>query len=257
MKNKHYLTLAAISVAAIASPSYAASVGTDNASATAYAGGWLNGTDGSITGPGAYGEWFLNPGAGVTHEIASVSSLSGNAPSLDTNGVSFRMLGDGAEATAFRFIDPNGLSVGQSFSIELAVNFRGGYKGIDLRGAADGDPTLFNFNVSENYVISNATTGNGDITDNSYSDDTLFTFVFEQTSAGGGNWSITRSGGVSSFNSGTYTGVARSIKLYANAGGSNEDALFVNSLSTVPEPSHYGLMIGAGTLGLLLLRRRR
>ncbi|WP_269542547.1 PEP-CTERM sorting domain-containing protein [Cerasicoccus fimbriatus] len=254
MKKIHYLAMSAISSVAFTSSLSAAVVGTDNASATAYSGGWLDGTDGSITGPGAYGIWFLNPGADITHEVASVSSLSGNPPSLDTGGVSFRMLGNGAEATAFRFIDPAGLSVGQSFSIDLAVNFRGGNKGIDMRGS--GEATIFNFNIGgDDYTVNGAATGNGSI-GSAYSDDTLFTLTFEQTSGSGGNWSIARSGGVTDLDSGTYTGIATSFKLYANAGGSNEDALFINNLATVPEPGQYALLFGMGMLGLAFLRRR-
>ncbi|GHC06685.1 PEP-CTERM sorting domain-containing protein [Cerasicoccus arenae] len=257
MKHRNYLAIAAIGGVALSSSSFAAIIGTDNASASAYSGGWVDGTDGSITGIGAYGTWFLNPGVDITHSIASVSSLSSNPPNLDTSGVSFRMTGtNGQEATAFRFIDPAGLVVGQSFSIDLAVNFRNGFKGIDMRGADTN--AIFNFNIgSDDYVVSAAATGNGSIGD-SYSDNTLFSIVFEQTSLAGGNWSIARSGGVTDFDSGTYTGIASSIKLYVGGtDGSDADALFFNNLATVPEPSHYGLMIGVGAMGLLFLRRRR
>lgn len=249
MKKLTYPLLVILSLLALSTAAHAATEGTDNASATAYNSGWTDGTDGSITGPGAYGQWFLNADtADIIHEIASVSSLSANPPSLDTSGESFRMVGqNGQEATAFRFIDPAGLDIGQTFSIELAVNFRNGFKGIDLRGTAD--ETIFNFNIGgDDYVVNNATTGNGSIGD-TYSDNTLFTLGFEQTSALGGNWTIARSGGVSDFDSGTYTGLARSIKLYVGStDGTNADAFFANSLSTVPEPS--SVAVGFAVLGL-------
>ncbi|WOO41785.1 hypothetical protein [Rubellicoccus peritrichatus] len=241
-----------------------ATLGSDNASATAYDGGWTDGTDGSITGPGAFGQWFLNADTtDIVHEVTSVSSLSSNAPNLDTGGRSFRMLGrqvggDPNEATAFRFIDPAGLSVGQTFSIDIAVNFRNGFKGIDLRSSAVGDPTIFNFNIGgDDYVVNNAATGNGSI-GNTYSDDTLFNVAFEQTSAGGGTWSITRSGGVTDFDTGTYTGVARSIKLYAGGtDGNNQDALFANNLLTVPEPAQVAFMLGFAALIGVSVRKYR
>ena len=237
---------------------FSANVGTDNASAAAYDSGWVNGTDGFITGPDAYGMWFLNDDtAEIIHETASVSSLSSNAPLLDTDGVSFRMYGaNGSEATAFRFIDPNGLSTAQSFSIDIAVNFRNGYKGIDLRGLSE--ETIFNFNIgSDDYVVNNAATGNGSI-GNTYSDDTLFHIVFEQVSPTGGNWTITRSGGVDDFASGTYEGVARSLKLYVGGtAGTDADALFFNNLSTVPEPAHMSVFFGVIVSGFVAMRRRR
>jgi hypothetical protein len=252
------LVLALASGIALPSLAFSATVGTDNASASAYDSGWANETDGSITGPGAYGMWFLNPDTSdITHETASVSSLSSNAPLLDTNGVSFRMAGtNGAEATAFRFIDPGGLSAGQSFSIDLAVNFRNGYKGIDLRGTSE--ETIFNFNVGDDdYVVNSAATGNGSI-GNTYSDDTLFHIVFTQDSASGGTWSITRSGGVDDYASGTYDGVARSIKLYVGStAGTDADALFFNNLSTIPEPGQMAVLFGAVAYGLVALRRRK
>lgn len=259
MKNVLYPILVTLSLG-LASSAQAATLGTDNASASAYSGGWTDGSDGSITGPGAYGVWFLNADtADIVHEIASVSSLSGNAPSsLDTSGVSFRMEGtNGQEATAYRFIDQAGLDTGQSFSIQLAVNFRNGFKGIDLRGSSD--ENIFNFNIGDDdYVVNNATSGNGSI-GNDYSDNTLFTIQFDQTTITGGNWSITRSGGVTDFDAGTYTGVARSIKLYVGStGGTDADALFANSLATVPEPEESAALIsGMLLLALFCFRRRK
>ncbi|MEO0796877.1 MAG: hypothetical protein AAFX93_17080 [Verrucomicrobiota bacterium] len=256
MNNRYYLTLA-LGCVTLTSASFAANLGTDNASATAYQSGWVDGTDGSITGPGAYGLWFLNADtADIIHEVASVGSLSSNPPNLNTGGLSFRMAGsNGQESTAFRFIDPSGLSVGQSFSIDLAVNFRNGFKGIDIRDADTSN--LLNFNVGgDDYVVNDATTGNGSI-GSTYSDNSLFTVLVEQTSLNGGVWSITRSGGVSDFDTGTYSGVPSSIKLYVGSTtGTDADALFFNNLSTIPEPGHFGLMIGTSLLGLLLLRRR-
>ncbi len=255
MKTVPYLALITSS-ALLALPCFGAYTGTDNASASAYSGGWVDGSNGHITGPDAYGMWFLNADtADIIHETASVSSLSSNAPNLNTGGVSFRMMGkNGQEATAFRFIDDDGLSAGQTFSIDLAVNFRNGYKGIDLRGISD--ENIFNFNIGDDdYTVNGALTGNGSIGD-SYSDNTLFHIVFEQVDVSGGNWTITRSGGVSDTASGTYAGIARSFKLYiGSTAGTDADALFFNNLATVPEPSQSALLFGIICIGILLRRR--
>ena len=48
-----------------------------------------------------------------------------------------------------------------------------------------------------------------------YSNNTVFKLVFTQTSAAGGTWTLTRSGGFSKTASGTYSGVAGGFKFYA------------------------------------------
>lgn len=233
-------------------------LGTDNASAPEYAFGWTNGSDGSITGPGAYGQWFLNTNIASAYTIASAAGV-GNASAavIDSAGVSFRIFQTGSEAAAFRFIDPAGLGAGQTFSLQMAVNFRDGFKGIDLRGDTLGDPTIFNFNVGgDDYVVSNAATGNGSI-GSTYSSFTIFTLSFTQVDGSGGTWSLDRTGGVTSATNGTYSGVARSFKLYQNSPNAlTENALFVNNLSTVPEPSTLGLLL-LGGVGAWAWRRRR
>ncbi len=219
--------------------------GTDNASATAYSDGWATGDNGFITGSGAFGAWTLTPSnpiggfAGVF--IGDSRNLASGLTGADINssGVSFGMYANGnqpVQLDALRsFSSP--LSVGQTFSIDLAVNYRNGIKGIDLRN--DGtNATIFNFNVAnDDYVVQNAATGNGSI-GNSYSSNTAFNLSFTQTSATAGTWQITRSGGVSDSDTGTYTGLAASFKLYVgNTGGGAESDLYANnlSLSAVPE----------------------
>ncbi len=218
------------------SKSVAANLGTDNASAPAYAAGWSNGTDGGINGLGAFGQWFLNTNLPTAYTISSAAGI-GNADSavIDSAGVSFRILQTNGEASAFRFLDPAGLGVRQTFSIQMAVNFRNGFKGFDLRGAGAGDPTIFNFNIGgDDYVVNGAESGNGSV-GNTYSANSVFTISFTQTSGAGGTWSIVRSGGVTSVTNGTYTGVARSIKLYNSSPGPEpENALFVNNLAITP-----------------------
>jgi hypothetical protein len=215
------------------SKSVAANLGTDNASAPAYAAGWSNGTDGGINGLGAFGQWFLNTNLPTAYTISSAAGI-GNAASavIDSAGGAFRILQTNGEASAFRFLDPAGLGVGQTFSIQLAVNFRSGYKGLDLRGVGTNDPRIFNFNIGgDDYIVNGAESGNGSV-GSTYSANSVFTLSFTQTSGSGGTWSIARSGGVTSSTNGTYTGVARSIKLYNSSPGPEpEHALFVNNLA--------------------------
>lgn len=245
-----------LALLAVVGMGHAALIGEDNAAAAAYDDGWTTGDDGTSGGdPGAFGQWFL--GGDGSHSIGDSTQVAGGAGGdINSAGESFRMQApNGTYADAYRFLDPAGLSVGQTFSIDMAVNFRGGFKGIDLRGPEPDNNTLFNFNIGgDDYVVDQAETGNGSI-GNAYSNNTVFRLEFTQTSATGGTWAITRSGGVADYDTGTYTGVARSIKLYIGGmGTAQEDDLFVNNLAIVPEPASQSLLALAG---LLLAGRRR
>jgi beta-glucanase (GH16 family)/lysophospholipase L1-like esterase len=230
--------LATLLISALPGIARAAALGTDNASAPAYAAGWSNGSDGGITGTSAFGQWFLNTNLPSAYTIASAAGV-GNAfaAAIDSSGVSFRLFQTNTYVDAYRYIDPSGLGVGQTFTVQMAVNFRDGFKGIDLRSSASNEPTIFNLNVGgEDYTVNGAATGNGSV-GNTYSANTVFTLSFTQTNWTGGSWSVVRSGGVSSTNTGTYTGAPRSIKLYNSPGNSlAENALFVNNLSVTPVP---------------------
>ncbi|MEM7147347.1 MAG: PEP-CTERM sorting domain-containing protein [Verrucomicrobiota bacterium] len=243
--------------------SEAANIGLDTAAATAYDSGWLNGTDGSISGD-AFIPWGLSTAGTDTdntagHLIGDSTQLDGgNGADINTTGESFEMWGEGtASANAFRTFNGGDLGVGQTFSIDIAVNFRNGNKGINLR---DDNTEIFNFNIGgDDYVVNNAATGNGSIGD-TYSADTAFNLSFTQTSVGGGDWSITRSGGVNDVDSGTYLGSPDNFQLYVAGtdqtsvpNGNPADRLYANSPQIIPEPAA-GLLL---TLALLFLKARR
>jgi len=246
---------------------HAANLDVDNASASAYGGGWFVSSytlDGTVASGAGFGGWNLRADPNAAVRIESVASLGGGTL-LDTGSASFRLSGGWYEATpgnwtqayakAERWLDPAGLDVGQAFTFQMAVNYRNGAKGVDLFGI-DGTK-IFNFNVGgDNYVVGNATTGNGSI-GNDYSNDTLLGFRFEQTNSAGGSWAITRSGGLSDLDSGTYTGVVRRFDFYAGGtDNNNPDALFFNNFAIIPEPSTGPLFVG-GLLAVSCLRRRR
>lgn len=230
-------------------------VGSDSANDVAYNGGWTNGTDGGTAG--TFGAWALtSEGAQSGHFIGSSTSLSSPGADINSGGEAFGMFGHTSQTSeAFRDFNGNSLGVGQTFSLDLAVNFRNGNKGFDLRDSSDS--VIFNFNIgNDDYVVNLAASGNGSIGD-TYSSVTSFNLSFTQTSALGGTWTITRSGGVSDTDSGTYSGIAENFKFYESnttGGGAAEDNLFFNNLTVVPEPASAFLgLIGA----TLLLRRRR
>ncbi len=232
----------------------AVTVGTDSADSAAYGSGFTNGSDGGTAG--TFGAWsFSNSPTNSGNLIGDSTQLNGD---INTGGVSFGMFANGAGfANANRDFNTNELAVGQTFSVSLAVNFRNGNKGFSL---FDGGTEIFNFNIGgDNYVVNNAATGNGSTTsglpDNGYNSNSVFDLSFSQTTGTGGTWSITRSGGLSDLDTGTFAGVADNFRLYiaSTDGGTPNNDLYFNNLSVVPEPS--ALLLGA--VGSLILLRRR
>ena len=255
------LAFGLLTTVAVAGMLNAATEGTDNASVEPPYETWNTGDDGSVTGPSAFGPWtFTDEGDNAGHFIGDSRSLNDSGTGGDINSTgneSWGMFGHtGHEASAARSFD-SGLAVGQTFSIDIAVNFRSGFKGLDLR---QGSTAIFNFNIaSDDYVVQFAATGNGSI-GSTYSETTAFRLSFTQTSASGGSWTIARSGGVTDLDSGTYTGVPDGFNLYIGdtvGGGLNENNLFANNLAIVPEPSSLSLLAGPAILGAWFYVRRR
>lgn len=234
----------------------------DNADQPAYASGWTNLSNGAsnttVLGPWVFGG---NAVSGTSAMIASSTTL-GTSGTIDVNGKSFELsdtTSTNSYIDVFRFILGD-LKVGETFSLDMQVNFRSGFKGINVRGVDDAT-SLFKFEVGnqgagDDYVVSNAATGNGSI-GNAYSNDTRFNIALEQTSLSGGAWTVTRTGGINSTSLGTYTGQLSSIQLYTFlAGSSAENAIFYNNFEVLPEPATISTILAAALLGLPWLRRR-
>ncbi len=213
MKTVHSRTLCLLSIAtfALAAASHAATPGTDNADEAVYQDGWKSGGNGGM----GFKAWNLVlSGQGDAGGFFIGDSKKTGAADINVNSKSFGMFGhEKAKSTdAYRSFDAP-LEVGQSFSVEILSNFRDGNKGVDLRGADE--KAIFNFNIgADDYVVHLAATGAGSV-GNDYSNNTVFKLVFTQTSASGGTWTLTRSGGFSKTVTGTYNGVAAGFKFYA------------------------------------------
>ena len=222
--------------------SWAARVGLDNATNTNYptAGTnipinqWVN--TGNVSGT-PFGGWWFEGNGDWAIGTASQSTLGGGSTALDTGGKSLLLkganipAGAGGFTKASRYIDPNGLTAGQYFSFDLAVNWRNGFKGVDVFAAVGTNSVqVFNFNVGgDDYAINGTTIGN------SYSSDSMFNVRFDQTSADGGSWTLTRSGGVSDIETGTYAGVIRNFSFYiGGTDAGNENVMIVNNLKVGP-----------------------
>lgn len=257
--------------------SHAAVIGTDNTTAGAYADGWQSGDNGAVSGAPFTG-WNLvaNQPTGTfagffTQDSTTISNsngTTGNGGNINTGGKAFGMYGGGAgsEADAYRSFNGGPLAIGQAFSVDLVVNFRNGFKGINVRNFGD-DATLFNFKVaplttngitSDDYFVNSATTGNGSL-GSGYSSNSVFHVTLTQTSAAGGVWRVDRSGGIIDSDTGTYTGLPSSIKLYVGGtDGGDPNNLYANNLAitAVPEPATFAV-VGGASLAMFSRRRRR
>lgn len=238
----------------------AAVVGSDDASQAAYSSGWANGSNGGTTG--AFGNWVLTSGGGSSgHFIGDSTNLAAgnNGADINSSGSSFGMYGHSEQtATAERSLASD-LGIGQSFLIDLAVNWRNGNKGFAMK---DSGSELFTLSVAgDKYTVSNVTTGGGDLFggggDLSYSSDTALAVILSQTSATGGDWSVVRSGGLTGTATGTYTGTPDRMRLYIiNTSNNGESNLYANNISVIPEPYSVAL-VGAALLGIGIVRRRK
>lgn len=237
---------------ALAAFSHAATIGVNNASALS--GGWNDGDNTNVLGT-PFGNWSLSAvdNGGFAGFFAG-SSIDVGGGNIDSGGQSFGIYGNaGGVANASMPLNSS-LATGQTLSFDLAVNFRNGNKGVDVFA---GGLKAFNLNIgSDDYIVSDAATGNGSLGDD-YSADTVFTLSFNQISAAEGLWEITRSGGVTSTTSGTYTGAISSLGLYVvDTEGGDPNNLYANNFTVVPEPSS-ALLGGIGVLVLLRRSRRR
>ena len=258
--------LSAIGLIGFASNSFAASAGTDNASLAAYSPNWVNASNGEATGD-AFLPWSLASvsGSGSAGFFTGDSTQlnSGSGGNINVSGDSWGLFANGdptAIATAQRFFTSNGtsisaLSVGQTFSISIAVNFTDNNRGFNLLDS--GSNTLFDLNIGSNFYSVNS----NNLPNQTYSANTVFALTFTQTSLTSGTWTLARTGGQTDSAGGTYNGDAAGLKLYiqdTSEGGGPED-LFANSLAVtaVPEASTVGLVAcGTGVLFLLSKRRR-
>lgn len=212
----------------------AATLGRDEADDSAYAKrpAWTSGENG---GTGFMGWNLVGTGEPATDRGFKIADSRGiNSDVNSPAGVAFGLFanGKGLAAEAYRTFDAP-LDVGQTFSVDVAVNFRSGQRGLDLRApASDNERVIFNFNVgAEDYVVHKAATGNGSV-GSTYDARSAFTLTFTQTGAAGGSWTVVRRGGVASKSTGTYEGRAAGVKFYVrDTDGGKENEFWINHLA--------------------------
>jgi hypothetical protein len=211
---------------------------------------WVNGSN---LGSG-FGPWDLFTSGSAGYFIGdSVAQGFGN---VNTSGSAFGMYGNPAGdnyANAQRALSTP-LSTGQAFSIDLAVAFRNGSKGISLfaGGFAEANQ-IWNFNVG-----GDAYTAGGTALGWAYAQDSVFSLTATQVSLTSVGISLVR--GSDTYNTNvTSAGGFSGFRAYVGStdAGDDRNNLFMNNMQAVPEPSTYALLtLSALALGGYAARSR-
>jgi hypothetical protein len=218
----------------------------DDAADSAYDDGWQHMDNGGY----GFGAWVMNAWSNSSAAYFGIgsSTANGGGSNIDTSGESFRIMNStdtNDYIEVFRYLN-SALEAGQTFSFDMDVNWREpAFKGIRLRD--DGDVTIFRLEVGEwdgqpsgTWVADVAGVNTQIHTD--YHEDTQYHVALEQTSSTGGTWSVTRSGGLSDLDSGSYTGKVSSFQLYSSLASSDaQQDIYFNSfdVSYTPGFDHY------------------
>ena len=257
------VTLAFLSFAATVP---ASTLGTDDASNYTTA-TWVSGSN---FGTG-FGAWsFTNNNDNTTnfagYFVGDSTANGSGIGNINTSGQAFGIYANpnGAFANADRAFAGGALTLGQTFALNLAVNFRNGGKGLNLYTSGT---QVFNFNIGNPgsgdgyyYTIGAGSAVNTNL---AYASDSVFTLAYTQQSATDGLFTITRtSAGTPAVNGTvsvpfTASGVT-SFRVYnSNASNSASDNLYFNNLAiTVPEPSSVIVAV-IGLAGIATAWRRR
>ena len=242
-------------------------IATDNASN--YGGTWANGNN---FGTG-FNAWNISNNDGGGNFAGSfIGSSTPGAGDINTSGVSFGMYAN--PAAAFLNADrafSSAMSIGDTFSFNLGVNFDNGNKGFNLYSGGIAATQLFNFNVGGGAQVSagagltlNAGSGAG----YNYGGASALSLSLTYTDASTLTYSVSRTsplGNQGILFSGTVTGAFAApdaFRFYisgTDGGGAPENNLYANNLSVVPEPSTFALLAlsAVGLAGYAARRRAR
>jgi hypothetical protein len=256
-KNMSRVYIAVASLTLLVVPVAQAQIITNTDTAANYGGvGEPNWTNGANGGSG-FGAWNLFTTGTAGNFLGSSSSQGfGN---IDTSGQSFGMYGNPSGDNYFNAERSfsSSLNTGDTFSINLALAFRNGNKGISLySGGFAPANEVWNFNVGgDNYTAGGSNLGWA------YSQTSIFNLLATQTGANTYSISLTRGGDLYTTNISGLGGLS-GFKMYVGStdAGNDLNNLFANSLQTtiVPEPTtHAMLALGALALAGYTWRRRQ
>jgi hypothetical protein len=233
-------SLVALSFALLSCNATAATLGTDNGGN--YGATWNNSSN---FGTG-FGNWDLRTTGTDANNFAGHFISSGQFGLYANGSTSSRT----SQANAQRLFDGGALTAGQSFLIELGVDFRNGFKGIDLFSGAS--QTVWNFNVGgDTYSPGGAPLS---ISVAPYAANSVFSIRANQLTSSTFEVLVSR-GGSNLYTSAAIDGAVNGFKLYIGetTGGGDANNLLANNLQIIPEPST-PLLMGLGLAGLAVLR---
>ncbi|HEY0370233.1 MAG TPA: PEP-CTERM sorting domain-containing protein [Chthoniobacterales bacterium] len=228
-----------------------------------YGGTWTNGSNGGF----GFTPWDLsqnnNNGTDTFAGYFLGDSTAGTGNINDASGNSFGMFANplGAFANASRAFTEGALQPGQTFSLQMAVNFRNGNKGVLVNS---GSSQLFDFNVGNNDYTYSVSGGGQTSLGLSYQADSVFSISFTQTDGTTIQVAITRmsagGGTETALNQSFNVGAAiNNFKFYISGtdNGAAANNLYFNNLQVVPEPSTLALVAAPAIFGALAFVRRR
>lgn len=240
-------------------PYLSASPASDNASN--YGGSWTNGSNGGS----GFANWSLNNNdAGGSAPFAGnfLGDSTAGAGDVNTGGQAFGLYANpsGAFSTAIRSFS---MSVGETFNVQMGVNFDNGNKGFNFRIAGD---SIFNFNVGGGGNVSspNATLNPGSGAGYDYGgNDAVIDLSLTLDTATQLSYNISRTssqGFQGTLFSGQVTGLSAApdnFEFYVSDtdSGIAQNNLYFNNLEIIPEPA--AAMLFLSGLGLLAMWKRR
>ncbi len=172
----------------------AASSALDSAADPAYDAGWVNGSNGGY----GFDGWQITNNSDANHFAGTFigdAGASGVNPQIDTDGRAFGLYANttgnvsGASVSAVRDFTGGVLLPGQSFSVQIADNYRDGAKGILINGASvfgttlgglfiGGSPEHLDLTLNDTVTLSSV-----NYTSFDYYPDALYTLTFTQVDA--------------------------------------------------------------------------
>jgi hypothetical protein len=222
---------------------------------------WTNTSNGGT----GFGDWDLTNNNNDNSTLFSgyfLGDSTSGAGNVNVSGNAFGIYANpgAAFATAQRDF-ASAMSVGETFSVELGLNFDNGNKGLNLRDASNNQ--IFNFNVGSGAQIGTAFTNNPITATYDYGGAAVIDVALTLDSSTQLSYLVTRTspqGTQGTLFSGTITGLSAApgnVEFY-NSGTDNGDAqnnLYFNNLAIIPEPeTAMMLLIG---IGLIAYLRRR